>query len=183
LSASEKKKLYDAIAIFCSEKEYPEYAQLFNDLVAKLVTKEIRIMFKIDLNLGVPAGYDTQDQSITFCSSQYIQFTYLKEELIHAMQHVQYGSNMVTSNKSYEFEAKVFQDAECWKPGCFLEGAGGLPESESLSYNQWIQTISESGIGAGSNKFYYFCNQWNNGYSGTADPTFIPKILIEYFGK
>jgi hypothetical protein len=187
LSASEKKKLYDALDEF--KNKYPAYSQVFKNLV----TKGIKIKFSIDPTIGIDptdptiagalAVYGT-NKTIRFKSAADINCDNLQEELIHAIQHDKYETAMVPTVRNYEFEAKVFRDLAC--PNINIENLCslmGFEESDAFqNYSKWVldcaerHTFLESDIA----QFSTFCSNWTV-YERSYDASFVPNILKEYF--
>ena len=109
LTNKQKKKLNQALDEFV--KKYPEFKEMYD----KLVQNDRKIVFEIDpkpfeKSKGY-AGYDALTQSILFKEESCIKEVWLQEEIIHAVQHLEfYGNDMYLSEKNVEFEAKVVQD-------------------------------------------------------------------------
>lgn len=160
----------------------------------KLLAKNIRFKFSVDPSIPYSAVYNGQDNSIKFQSKGNISWTYLIEEIVHAVQkNCYYGNTMNDKYKNYEFEAKVFID--------LVNGIGGKAEGIDIlvenrptqtdgselfgaEYYTWINKIIDKGVMAGSDydTFNSLCNMWNPP-KGEYAPNFVPKLIQEFFRK
>lgn len=167
-----------------------DFLKMYN----KLLAKNIRFKFSVDPSIEANAQYNGQDNSIKFKYEGNISWTYLIEEIVHAVQkNCYYENTMNDKYKNYEFEAKVFID--------LVNGIGG--ESESIDvmveyrprltdmsepfyseYYKWINKIIDQGVMAGSDydTFNSFCNSWNPP-KGEYAPDFVPELIQEFFRK
>lgn len=113
---------------------------------------KIRIKFKTGFTLEdpvtgykVPAIYKT-DGSITFLNQAAITSSNLEEELLHAVQHLEYGG-IRDDILNYELEAKFFRDVVYKRCGlgapCLIHY---LPKEEQSNYENWIVDFEDSDI-------------------------------------
>lgn len=166
----------------------------FKAMYKKLLNKNIRFKFSIDFSILSEAQYNGRDNSIKFQSENNISWTYLIEELVHAVQrNCYYGNTMDDKYKNYEFEAKVFIDLVngiCGK----AEGIDMLIEARPAQtdgsepfgslYNKWIREIIDRGFISGSdyNTYNSLCDLWNPP-KGENMPNFTPQLIEEFFRK
>ena len=159
----------------------------YKAIIQYINSKGIKIKFWIDpslVNDDAYAKYEKSTKSIAFRSSGYITADKLREELIHAVQHNIYGSAFTNTVRSYEFEAKVFQDLACTMNDgvCPYIGSIGQDSQFETQYNKWIRDLNNYGNFATSDvaQFNNFCSRWN-GYSGSTSSSFTPQTLLNFF--
>ena len=147
-----------------------------------LRTHFVNIKFHLDptIGIGVHAYYNAEDKSIAFRTETDVLEQYLEEELIHAVQHVYYGSMNNTVN-NYEFEAKVFRDiAGQWVEYGGLYTAMNLREDKIDEYRKWINNMMVrnplSFTSADLEKYFYFLSYTT--LSGSSNMNQLPQLLL-----
>lgn len=116
-------------------------------ILDKIKSGDIKIHFKSDNTIQVPAQYNAATNTIQIRFVNYMDIHQLSEELIHAVQHQQfYGNAMLTIFKDVEFEAKIFLDiARAINDEEFLPVVT-MNQSNDFSgeYWKWIEKIGEN---------------------------------------
>lgn len=176
LNANQRKKLEKAIAEFM--QKYAEFKEMYNNLVKK----NIKLICKIDAKtleiVDGLAGYDPKTKSLLFRSEEYIKEIYLQEELIHAIQHLEfYNDEIFASRKNVEFEAKIVQDMLMWKHIGYGADIGSMGHDDKFmsDYAAFLENYTIQG-------FHELCIRWK-GYSGAYNPNFVPKVIQSYLKK
>ena len=155
------------------------YDPAYKNMLDRLAAAGITLKFQINRSIGI-ANYS--HGTISFKSSDDINFGNLSEEVIHASQHFIYGT--LPMNNAYvniEFEAKVVRDILCLKAGdaCPSFGLMGLPDELYDEYNEWIRNCAEGIETVDEQRFHHFCDDYT-GYTGARNDDFIPQILNEF---
>lgn len=176
LNDAQKKKLEQAIKEFT--EKYPEFKEMYDNLVDKNKKLICKMDTKLLEALGANAGYDAKTESLLFRGDEFIREVYLQEELIHASQHLEfYGTEMNISRKNVEFEAKIVQDMLMWKHIGYGAEIGSVGhDNEFMSdYSRLLENYTIQG-------FHELCIRWK-GYSGSYNPNFVPKVIQSYLKK
>ena len=176
LNDVQKKKLEQAIKEFT--EKYPEFKEMYNNLVNKNKKLICKMDTKLLESLDAYAGYDAKTESLLFRADEFIREVYLQEELIHASQHLEfYGTEMDMSRKNVEFEAKIVQDMLMWKHIGYGADIGSVGhDNEFMSdYSRLLENYTIQG-------FHELCIRWK-GYSGSYNPNFVPKVIQSYLKK
>lgn len=151
-----------------------------------MCSKKVQVTFIYDPNISTDALYDTSTKTIKIKNPSSLRIDELGEEMIHAAQHqIFYGNNMVANIKNYEFEAKVYFDLSAIFDGGAIDYRPTVTDSRpefSDSYEQWINRITINGRFTDVVGFNSFCQIWQ-GYSGTANSSFSPSLLLYFFRK
>lgn len=137
LSDEEKKLLFGAFDALTT------YMNLFDKLLDELRSNKVRPTIKNHVNEWVPAMY-TLDRRITFSDKSKILDVYLREELVHAIQHIEYGG-MDDKILNYELEAKFFVDILSALSGTLIEYTARdyLLEENLPAYQVWVNGFLE----------------------------------------
>jgi len=156
LPSSQRSKLNSAFNEFITK--YPAYASLYVNMAAK----ELKFLFRIDASINGNAAYIITDRSIRFKTESSITYENLKEELVHAMQHDEYGDAMTATIRNYEYEAEVFQDLACAfnGGGCPRIGSANQSPDFMSQYTNWIIDCYDTGEFSHNdiNTFNNFCS-------------------------
>lgn len=159
-------------------QKYAEFKEMYNNLVKK----NIKLICKIDAKtleiVDGLAGYDPKTKSLLFRSEEYIKEIYLQEELIHAIQHLEfYNDEIFASRKNVEFEAKIVQDMLMWKHIGYGADIGSMGHDDKFmsDYAAFLENYTIQG-------FHELCIRWK-GYSGAYNPNFVPKVIQSYLKK
>lgn len=176
-------------------KLFDEFPSDYKKMLNKLLAQNIRIKFSIDPTISNSAEYNGLYNTIRFKSESHISWTYLIEEIVHAVQKIcYYKSTMNNKYKNYEFEAQVFIDLVNGISGA-SGGIGMLVEYRPRQnntnpvfydeYTKWIDGIIKKGTMTGSdyNTFNSLCDMWAPPSGGSAIPNFVPKLIEEFFRK
>ncbi|MCD7914468.1 MAG: hypothetical protein LUG96_03910 [Tannerellaceae bacterium] len=163
---------------------------LAKKILDKIKSGDIKIHFKSDNTIQVPAQYNAATNTIQIRFVNYMNIHQLSEELIHAVQHQQfYGNAMLTIFKDVEFEAKIFLDiARAINDEEFLPVVT-MNQSNDFSgeYWKWIEKIGKNKMfmSTDEKKFRELSKLWvpPAGYPTTCDPNYTPQVLRNYFRK
>ena len=108
LTSTQKKEIEEGINTL--KNTYPKASALFS----KLESSKIQITIAIDPNM--PKGtvkYDHSTHTLTFLGSQYSASFGALEDWAHVAQCEVYYKSDIPSNRTLEFEAKMFCDLNC----------------------------------------------------------------------
>jgi hypothetical protein len=139
-----------------------------------LVNNVIKLDFKMNTLLSIPASYNPTSKSISFRSNSDINSASLKEELFHAAQDAFYpgGTAQYTSTGkvNIEFEAKLYKDIMAF-PCCGALNIGTAPENIINSYNIWVYSIQDNPSNISDSDYQYWLNQFNTYTPDYSSPT------------
>lgn len=168
LTESQKKLLQTALNDFTNSGS--QYRKIYDDLANS--EHPVKLIFSIDpqtlaTKQGL-AGYI--DGKMLFKNEDCIRASYMREEMIHALQALRvYGEyHMKACRKNVEFEAKVFQDlvTELKGEGGWKIGSANQSSEFMQEYDSWINSfINNRNINLFIGRFHEFCNPWT-GYTG-----------------
>ena len=103
----------------------------------------------------------------------------------HVIQHNDYyGENIAYYQKEIEFEAKIFQDLLDIKNGIKhpMRGLRYQESSFKKQYKKWVrEDFNVQGYEVIEERFHNLCTKWTEYGADTAQVTFTPQMLEEYF--
>lgn len=157
----------------------------------QLVSRNIRINFKLDPSSPNPAYYNPADKTIYFKDANAISEYKIPEEMFHAMQDYFYSGGILqystVGNPNIEMEAKIFLDA-IGETCCSFFGTNAISSNNDWiiyqSYLELIHQISWKKTSTFTTETYNYWlgifRQYNPAYNKPISPDFTDTYLLNY---